>query len=159
MVIARISIVLALMSCTHGVGNKLDSYPAHPSTRTSAGVPVTENGQHIDLERVDQISAETAECLAQKLPPWELVIVPPADHSAEIGWYISPCTGSQVFYCHLPEGPDPVCPVRCAGVAIRGQGPVRVLVTPNLAALAHELLHVAGYSHSDWPFGQCEHFH
>lgn len=151
-------LLVACLAC--GGGPRFVDYIPAPDLLTPAGIEVTSNGNAVSLRDIDRIVDEYKTCAGVERLPYFEVLIPPSTMPDGGGWYISPCTGNQIFPCSLPptacgavvEG----CPCRCSG-AWDDEFDL-VVVTPNLKALAHELIHVqlqAG-GHSSPLFEKCE---
>jgi len=135
-------------------GSNITSYRFSTETETAGGVEIDTSGQEVDLAAVDCIVDALEACYAAKpaggkahldnLPRGCLRIKVAPD------WHWNECrAGHQIFPCDLSyyetcrdRKPDPangVCACACAGVVQDGNIAV---VTPDLAALSHELTHV-----------------
>lgn len=134
----RYLLVLFLAACTtdaaFGFSNVTD-YPVNPTVETPRGFQVDTSGQTVDLNRLDALVAEFEACSGKSVDSLTVKIAP--------DYYISECSGSQLFPCDIPESvcggtPIPECPCACAGTV---QGTV-IVVPPSLAALKHELHHL-----------------
>jgi hypothetical protein len=140
--------------CPAIYGSNITNYKVRGETETAGGVKIDVSGQDIDLAAVDCIVDALEACYAAKpagsqahldgLPRGCLQIKVAQD------WYWNECRdGHQIFPCDLSyyetcrnRVPDPangVCACACAGVIQDGNVAV---VTPDLAALSHELTHV-----------------
>lgn len=129
-------------------------YPSRPDTSTPGGVAVTRHHQDVDLAAIDRVVADFLACAgAESLPRWELVIAPPADSSPypDHGWYVSE-GGVQLIHDVDWAGQTNGLTQWQPGY----QDPV-VVVTPDMRALAHELVHVLTQSpsHSDPLYDEC----
>ncbi len=128
-------------------GQSITALDFQPDARTPAGISVAANGSAIDLQAVDCVIDAAETCLQDSGVLKRSVdrsclqvLVAPDSHE-------NPCVaGHQVFACDLSYYPDcrpgveRECPCACAGVVQDGN---IMVVTPNLAALAHEFTHVA----------------
>jgi len=104
---------------------------------TEKGIRVDTSGNDVDLAALDRLVDEFELCNGD-------VTVDRTGFKVKIasGWYVSECTGNQKFDCEFQGGAPPSttgCSVGCAGSVIKGN---LVVVTPNLAALKHELTHL-----------------
>ena len=135
----------------------LTDYKVSPDETTLDGIRIDSSGnREIDFDLLDSIVADLESCLGVWIDRSGFEVKVPED------WYLSPCTGAELFPCNLPpslcEGvglhPTAECPCACAG-AVQPQS--TVVVTPNLAALSHELIHlITGARHGDDEFLRCE---
>lgn len=107
------------------------------------------NGQDVNPAEVWEIVSDFEDCVGQRVPSGATIEI-------VTGWHVSECSGAQVWACAALPAPDPTerCPKLCAGMARRS--PPHVYVTPNLAALPHELVHLLGISDHAHPlFDTC----
>ena len=116
-------------TCQPYTGHALDvtAYPFHADAHTPSGIAVDTSSQAVDLARIDAIVDDVMRCvLPPALPrrcPMRVKVAP--------NWITSP-SGVQIFPCAGPT-------LWCAGAE---QQPSTAVVTPNLAALAHEAAHI-----------------
>lgn len=118
---------------------------------TPQGTEVDVSGFEINLDEIDMTTAATADCLGQNINPSALSI------KVAIDWYKSSCTGAQIFPCDIGNNcgtPDPVnCPCACTGVTQRDL----IIITPDLSAYRHELIHMVTCKKDGDPiFALCE---
>lgn len=140
----------------------LTDYAVQVDALTPNGMRVTSNGQDIDLTDIDRLVSGLEECLDMDIDRavYQVIIAP--------DWYESPCTKTQLFPCNFseeylsemkrnfPEQAKSSCKFACAGAT---QGWDTAVVTPNLAALRHELIHlltgIGNEGHSKSIFARC----
>ena len=121
--------------CPRIYGKNITSYGYHPDATTTNGYRIDTNGQRVDLTAIDAIIQETTECFATLgVPDFE----PPDPSCVKIviadDWFHPADNPTvQIFPCDLPNAQG------CVGVIQNNQ---IMIVTPDLAALAHELTHV-----------------
>ena len=118
----------------------ITSYKANYDLVTNRGLLVDTSGLPVSAEALDAKLSELEDCLGREILG-QCIGVKIAPDS-----YISECTLTELFPCDFPEDrcaairpPGVDCPCNCAGVI---QDENIIVVTPNLAAFKHELLHV-----------------
>lgn len=148
--------LLILISCNSPDGydcfcRSITDYKVSPSVSTPGGINVDPSAMGIDLELIDRETDKLETCLELSIDRggFDVKVAP--------DWYIFTDEGAQVFPCDLPPsycGGQPTCV--CAGVV---QPPRTIVVTPNLSAYRHELIHlVTGVkSHDNSVFTRCDH--
>lgn len=130
----------------------ITNYDVSPNVQTPDGISVDSSGMDIDLNFMDSETKKTEDCLELSIDREGFNVKVAPD------WYVFPDDRrAQVFPCDLPPsycGNQPTCV--CAGVV---QPPNTIVITPNLKAYRHELIHlVAGaHSHDDPVFARCDH--
>lgn len=159
------SILAALLIILAACSNKptydcfcpnITHYKVRPNTTTPKGINVDTSEMEIELAILDQETSALEQCLGITIDRPSVVVKIAPD------WRISPCTGAELFPCSLEPSvcfgsqpqPDPECPCACGGAV---QPPNVIVLTPNLAAYRHELIHlVTRANHGDPRFAQCE---
>jgi hypothetical protein len=131
----------------------ITNYDVSADVQTPGGISVDSSGADIDFNAIDSDTDKTEICLGLSInrDGFNIKIAP--------DWYVFQTDdgrSAQVFSCDLPPsycGNRPMCV--CAGVV---QPPHTIVITPNLKAYRHELIHiVAGTnSHEDTVFARCE---
>jgi hypothetical protein len=100
----------------------------------------------VDLAEVDGIVDALEHCLGETIPRECLTV------KIALDWYISPCSGAELFPCDIPQtlckNASAECPCRCAGTV---QDNTVAVTTPNLASLAHEVTHIVTGLHDPFP--------
>lgn len=129
----------------------ITDYDVSPSVQTLGGIDVDPSGMDINLNAIDRDTEKLETCLELSIDRGGFNVKVAPD------WYVFPDDRrAQVFPCDLPPsycGNKPMCV--CAGVV---QPPRTIVITPNLKAYRHELIHlVAGaHFHDDAVFARCE---
>lgn len=134
---------------------KITNYEVNPDTATLAGIRVDTSGFEVNLEWLDQQTTSLEECLGISIDRTGFVVKLAPD------WRVSPCTGAELFPCSLAPSvcfgdqpqPDPECPCACGGVV---QPPNILVLTPNLLAYRHELIHLVTHAAHGDPQFACE---
>lgn len=118
----------------------ITSYEVDYDLITNRGLLVDTSGLPVSSEALDAKLLELEDCLGREILGQCIGVKIAPDN------YISECTGTELFPCDFPENrceeirsPGETCPCNCAGVIQDGN---IVVVTPNLAAFKHELIHV-----------------
>lgn len=117
-------------------------YPVHfeydPDATTPMGINVDANGLPVDLLRIDMLVDEFENCYGKPVKRCgiRITIEPPL--------VTEPSEG---FYCGLGDTGI------CTGLY---QYPALIIVTPNLAALKHELVHLVAHRDHGDPMFRCE---
>ncbi|MEK7516634.1 MAG: hypothetical protein AAB562_03490 [Patescibacteria group bacterium] len=123
--------------CFPNYARNITAYVVEPNAETPGGIAVDESGFPVDLAAVDGIVDALEVCLGEEIPRECLTVKIAPD------WYVSPCSGAQLFPCDIPQtrcaNATPDCPCRCAGTV---QDNTVAVTTPNLASLAHEVTHI-----------------
>lgn len=121
-------------------GSDITAYVVRAESKTPSGIVVDTSGIPVDLESIDRLTRELEQCLRLTIDPDCLVVKIAPD------WYVSECTNTELFPCDFPKSwcdqirpADNPCPCNCAGVIQNGN---IIIVTPNLRAYKHELIHV-----------------
>lgn len=118
------------------------TYPMHFDKRTPLGAWVDTSGTAVDLDAIDDMTLETANCLRTEIVSCSLRVKVAPDYKTT--------EGVQWFPCLQPNGMR-----KCTGVV---QFPSIVVTTPNLASYRHELVHnVTHATEGDIRIGRCEH--
>jgi hypothetical protein len=120
------------------------AYEFNPHVVSQDGVYIDDSGNHLDPLQVDLLFSEVEECTGQYIYRCGIG-VKIADDWIEVPPY------GQVFPCGNASETE-----LCYGIA---QEPGIVVVTPDLAALKHEILHYLITSeddHEDETFKRCE---
>lgn len=137
----------------------ITSYSVSYDLVTNRGLLVDTGGEPVSAEALDEKLMELEDCLGREILG-QCIGVKIAPDS-----YISECTGAELFPCDFPEDrcaairpPGMDCPCNCTGVVQDGN---IVVVTPNLAAFKHELIHVVtglndDEMHEDLEISSCE---
>ncbi len=156
------AIVLLFIGCSNKptydcLCANITNYEVNPSTTTPNGINVDTSGfEELDLEFLDRETIKLEQCLGISIDRPSVVVKIAPD------WRISPCTGAELFPCTIEPTvcfgnqppPDPECPCACGGAV---QPPNIIVLTPNLVAYRHELIHlVTRVNHGDPRFEQCE---
>jgi len=76
-------------------GQPITDYQVEPDAVTPGGIRVDTSGNEIDLDRLDDLTAEFDACVGMTVDRSGVVVKIAPD------WYVSPCTGSQLFPCRL----------------------------------------------------------
>ena len=158
---ARARLMLSIMifvGCDSAEGyncfcRAITNYKVSASVQTSGGISVDSSGIDMDLNVLDSDADKTEICLGLSIDRdgFNVKIAP--------DWYVFQTDdgrSAQVFPCDLPPS---YCgnqtPCVCAGVV---QPRHTIVVTPNLAAYRHELIHLVtgAKSHEDAVFARCE---
>lgn len=147
--------LLLLIGCDSDGGyqcycRSLTDYDVSPSVRTPDGIGVDPSGMDIDLDAIDQDTRDLETCLELSInrSGFNIKVAP--------DWFVpTEKPNAQVFPCDiLPSqcGNKPMC--YCYGVV---QPRHTVVITPNLAAYRHELIHlVTNTGHDNPQFELCE---
>ena len=90
--------------CFPNSASNTTNYSIQPDVATPKGVAVDTSGFYIDLETADAIVDALETCLATAIPRECLTVKIAPD------WYISPCSGSEVFPCDIPQTLCPDAP-------------------------------------------------
>lgn len=114
-------------------------YTFEPNRTTPGGIGVDDARHELGLVDVDVLSVAVGACLGAPDLPADFGVKVPLD------WYISPCSGEQVFPCDIgPEGcldkgqrPSAACPCRCRAVV---QDARLIVTAPNLRVYAGRLV-------------------
>lgn len=137
------SVISCYDDCPRIFGKNITSYSYKPNKTTPKGYRIDTNDQEVDLVSIDCIIETMKTCFMSKgnlenefeTPDPECLKIVIADD-----WFhpINKETGEvleniQIFPCDLPGAQG------CAGVVQNNQ---IIIVTPDLAALGHELIHV-----------------
>lgn len=129
----------------------ITNYDVSPNAQTPDGISVDSSGMEVDLNFIDSETGKMESCLELSINRGGFNVKVAPD------WYVfMDDRSAQVFPCDLPPsycGNKPMCV--CAGVV---QPPRTIVITPNLKAYRHELIHlVAGaHFHDDAVFARCE---
>lgn len=121
------------------------SHPHRPafSARTPMGIAVDAAGSSVDLAEIDRLTTQVTRCLndlgayrgSVRACGMRVMVAP--------DWRFQECAGRQLYTCESPEFEagceNQLCPCGCAGHV---QYPGIVVVTPDLAAYKHELVHL-----------------
>ncbi len=133
--------------------NNATDYDVSPNRRTPDGIDVDTSGKEIDLAEVDRLTSYLEDCANIKIKRCGVTVkIAPDSHWQE-------CAGRELFPCTTSELAQDCtelsCPCGCAGTV---QYPATAVVTPNLAAYVHELIHIvfrADESHTHPAFKKC----
>lgn len=126
---------------------RFTNYPVPTTHKSKRGFAI---GPGVDGDKVDAVADSLARCLGVPVHACGLhaVMVAP-DWTLAPG---QPLGGTQVFPC--VNGPDGRYGL-CTGI---NQWPATVIVTPDMAALRHELIHaITHQDHGGDAFVRCEH--
>lgn len=132
-------------------GYNYTSYTIRANEKTHDGIRVDRSGFEIDFDRIDQLTLELEACLQQSIKRcgFRVKIAPDSKYHA--------CSQRELFPCRDPNFRpgclEEACPCGCTGV---NQYPSTVVVTPNLAAYKHELIHTVTHRDHGDPVFNCE---
>ncbi len=130
---------------------KYTNYTIRAHQKTKDGIRVDTSGFDVDFDRIDMLTFELEGCLQQSIKRcgFRVKIAP--------DWQYYECSQRELFPCQLPEFRngclDDDCPCGCTGT---NQDPSTVVVTPNLAAFKHELIHTVTHRDHGDPVFACE---
>ncbi len=146
-----LAVVLLLTHCAvtailcppySGYRKKITDYEVHVDAITDAGIAVDTSGFDVRFSDIDLDTEEVERCLAKQLGS-STYRISRCSFTVKIAhdWYISECTGTQLFPCDVPEtGCGPFsCICECTGAV---QGASVIVSTPNLMSYKHELIHL-----------------
>lgn len=154
-----LGLVTSLSSCKkpkcYGFSGMLNttSYDySHINRYTDAGIAVEDPRHELDLDRVDYITLDVIKCLNEMGPLTDAELTAAQcgriPFHAEIrscfvvkvpqDWYVSSCTGNQLFPCNVPDQscfekgqtPTKECPCACRAEI---QDDTALITAPNLA--------------------------
>lgn len=118
----------------------ITDYDVNMDVVSEEGIYVDRSDIEVDLGELDRLTREVEECLGKTINYWCLAVKIAPDS------YVSECTGTELFPCDFPENrcdkirpPGEDCPCNCTGVTQDGN---IIVVTPNLGAYKHELIHI-----------------
>ena len=126
-------------------------YSIYPTEQTPQGIKVDPTKQNIDLVKIDTLTQELEECLKVSIRRCGFTVKVPDD------WKYYQCSDRELFPCKDPSfqyGCAKLdCPCGCTGVV---QYPSVAVVTPNLSALKHELIHIVTHRNHEDPVFLCQ---
>lgn len=161
--IVGITLVLLVAACAHTAAYSFfcrqpysdpampnyTHYSVQPDYETPDGVLVDSSGLVVDLTRIDEMVREVEACTGQPIMRCGFVV--------KIAPNAVACNGLQVFPCEIPDmipGCEKWdCPCGCTGIV---QEPSIAVVTSNLAAFKHELIHLRFHATHDDPRFECQ---
>lgn len=149
------AVLLLCLGCSDNPGyncrcKNLTNYEVNANTTTPNGIEIDTSGFNLDLDAIDHATNDLEICLKLSIDNngFNIKVAP--------DWFVpTEKPDAQAFPCDLPSsqcGNKPVCV--CYGVV----QPLRtVVITPNLAAYRHELIHlVTNTGHDNPQFELCE---
>jgi hypothetical protein len=155
---SKLKVMLAILTLTgcntcyrNGYGN-ITSYEVDPAIITAGGIRVDDPLRELDLEELDRQTDFLEDCLEIPIERDCLTVKVAPD------WYISPCSGQELFPCEMPEQVCldkelteedlEVCPCSCRAII---QDETTVVVTPNLLLYRGELARMITGENNPWP--------
>lgn len=125
---------------------KFTDYSIRVNARTETGIRVDTSGKNVDLKLVDVLTKKTEQCMQMSIARRAFILKIAPDE------YHSKCAGQMRFPCKIQQHPGQ-CP-GCAGIL---QYPSTLIVTADLAAYMHELIHLItrSYDHTHPGFKKC----
>jgi hypothetical protein len=154
-IIVNILLSVCIISCApeycyDNIFEGWTDYPVNPSIQTPVlKIDVDFSGQKIDVATLLELDKQTQEllyCLGKDNFDLGCLVIKIASN-----WYISPCSGEQLFPCNIPESsckmkgvePTKECPCACRAVI---QHHDVIITAPNLKLYKGELAKlVTGY--------------
>lgn len=123
-------------------------YDVRANDITPDGIDVDNSGYEVDLNEIDRIVNEFEECYGIVYKSCLTIKVAP-------DWYVSPCSGQQLFPCDIDEAlceqkgltPNEECPCNCRAII---QDENTIIITPDLLLLQGELARMVSGINNPW---------
>jgi hypothetical protein len=136
------------------------NYPVRPTSMTPLGIALDDPKGELDPAKVDAVATAVLQCLqsadiahlsqqertdAQCYFSTELAIKHGLTIKVAPDWYVSACTGEQIFPCSVPnasceakqESPTPQCPCSCRAII---QDHDVIVTAPNMRVVPAQLV-------------------